>query len=78
MSVVLFAFALAVQPVEASPVPAPVQPVAAKPVSEKRTCRSQEETVGSRMRKKLCLTESEWARRDAGVSANDLKTMGAR
>ena len=75
MSVLLFALALAVQsPDTATPAPAE----ATKPAKEKKICRAAMAQTSSRMRKRECLTETEWARRDAGKSAADLKTIGGR
>jgi hypothetical protein len=50
-------------------------PQAAK---EKKICKTDPNFTGSRMRKKLCLTEAEWDLKAQGKSASDLKTMGAR
>ena len=44
---------------------------------EKRICKADESFTGSRFKKKVCLTETEWANRSA-TTANDLKNMGAR
>ena len=63
----------------ATPPTAAVAPVAAKASEkEKRVCRAPTTQTESRMRRKLCLTPTEWAVRDAGKSANDLKNIGAR
>lgn len=79
MSVFLFALALAAQSSDAAAAPAAAAPVeTAKPAKEKRICRAATEQTASRMRKRECLTETEWARRDAGKSAADLKTIGGR
>lgn len=45
---------------------------------EKKICRVDEGNTGSRMRKKLCLTETEWEMKAQGKDAADLKTIGAR
>jgi len=46
--------------------------------AEKKICRVDPALTGSRMKTKLCLTQTEWDRRAAGKSVGDLKTMGAR
>ena len=46
--------------------------------SEKKICRTDEGATGSRMRKKQCLTQTEWDRKAQGKSAADLKTIGGR
>lgn len=46
--------------------------------SEKKICRTEDSGTGSRMRKKMCLTQTEWDLRAQGKSAADLKTIGAR
>jgi hypothetical protein len=57
----------------------PLQPTqAATPEKEKKICRVDENESSSRLRKRVCLTASQWELRNQGVSANDLKTMGAR
>ncbi len=49
-----------------------------KPEKEKKICRENAAATGSRMRKKVCLTQTEWDQRDQGKSAADLKTIGGR
>lgn len=49
-----------------------------KPVKAKKICRDDMSTTGTRMKKKICLTEAEWAKRDQGRSVGDLKTIGGR
>ena len=65
----------------------PAQPVAAhdghseevtSAKSEKKICRTDDNGTGSRMRKKQCLTQTEWDRKAQGKSAADLKTIGGR
>lgn len=46
--------------------------------SEEKICKVDPSYTGSRMRKKLCLTQAEWDLKAQGRSAADLKTMGAR
>lgn len=77
MSPLLIAFALFTQtPDAAAPVGQPAE--APKAQKEKKICRAAVTQTASRMRKRECFTESEWARRDAGASAADLKTIGGR
>jgi hypothetical protein len=45
---------------------------------EKKVCRTDDSNTGSRMRKKVCMTQTEWARKDQGKSTADLKTIGGR
>ena len=52
--------------------------VAAPAEKEKKICKVDPSYTGSRMRKKLCLTEAEWDLKAQGKSAADLKTIGAR
>lgn len=56
----------------------PAQPVAAKPVKERKICKVDENESTSRLRKRVCLTATEWDQRSQGVNTNDLKNMGAR
>lgn len=44
---------------------------------EKKVCKADESFTGSRFRKKICLTETEWANR-AATTSNDLKVKGGR
>ncbi len=71
----LFALLLVAQ----NPAPADAQTGAATAEkSDKKICKADPSYTGSRMRKKLCLTQAEWDIRSQGKSAADLKTMGAR
>lgn len=54
------------------------QAAPAKKEKEKKICRVDPANTGSRMARKLCLTQVEWDKRSAGKSVNDLKTVGAR
>jgi len=45
---------------------------------EKKICRVDPANTGSRMARRLCLTQVEWDKRASGKSVGDLKTMGAR
>jgi len=47
------------------PAPAAVEEPKAKP---KKICKTDPETSGSRMVKRLCLTEEEWAQHGQGVN----------
>ena len=55
---------------------APAQ--SAKAVKEKMICKVDNTDSYSRLRKRECHTQSEWDRKQAGVSAADLKEMGGR
>jgi len=62
----------------AAPAP-PAQPVqTAKPVKERKICRIDENESSSRLRKRVCLTQTEWEQKEAGKSVGDLKTIGAQ
>jgi len=64
---------------EAGPPIEPTQPApAAKPVKEKKICRVDQNESSSRLRKRVCLTAAEWELHDRGVTANELKDIGAR
>lgn len=56
--------------------PAPAVEQAKKP--DKKICQVDPNYTGSRMRKKLCLTQAEWTLKAQGKNAGDLKTIGAR
>jgi hypothetical protein len=56
-----------------SPATAPVEKVA-----EKKICRVDTSDSTSRLRKRVCLSQTEWDRKESGVEANDLKNMGAK
>ena len=56
---------------------APQPPAEPSKKAEKKICRVDPANTGSRMRKNLCLTQTEWANRAAGKNAGDLKTLGA-
>ena len=82
MTVLLASFLLAAAdptvsasaPVSNTTAPAPA---AAPKQREKKICKADEGFTGTRFKKKLCLTETEWTNRSA-TTANDLKNMGAR
>jgi predicted transglutaminase-like cysteine proteinase len=50
----------------------------AKPVKEKKICKVDENESSSRLRKRVCLTQTEWERKEAGKTAGDLKNIGAQ
>ena len=64
------------------PVATPATPTqtaqAAAPQTEKKICKVEQDESSSRLRKRTCLTASEWDLKDQGVNAADLKRMGAR
>ena len=75
MSTLLAALLLIADPTgAAASAPAPVKAEKA----ERKICKVDPADTGSRLKKRLCLTESEWDKLHQGYSANDLKTMGAR
>jgi hypothetical protein len=74
----LFALMLVAQDAPAAAAAPETQVENQEKTSEKKICRTNEGATGSRMRKKMCLTQTEWDRRDQGKSAADLKTIGAR
>ena len=52
---------------------------AAKPAQKvKKICRVDTNDSSSRLRKRVCMTQTEWDNKTAGESANDLKNKGAR
>jgi hypothetical protein len=66
---------------EAASAPTEAATTAAEPArtagKEKKICRVNPADTGSRMKKKLCLTQNEWDMRSKGRSAEDVKTLGA-
>ena len=58
------------QPVADQPEPAPATADAPAPkkAKAKKICKDDDTLSGSRMAKRLCLTEEEWAQRRAGMS----------
>jgi hypothetical protein len=74
----LFALLLLAQTPASDAHPEGHAPVATAEKSDKKICKVDPNYTGSRMRKKLCLTQSEWTLRAQGKNAGDLKTMGAR
>jgi hypothetical protein len=48
-----------------------------KPAKERKICRTEDSGTGSRMKKKMCLTQTEWDRRAAGRNAADLNTLSS-
>jgi hypothetical protein len=77
MSMMFLAAAMMAQ---APAVSAPQQPVqqAATAASEKKICKVDRMDTSSRLRKRICLSATEWEQKAAGKDANDLKSMGAR
>jgi hypothetical protein len=80
MTILLGALLLAADPTVAAQtaVPANAPPPAARKQSERKICRIDTSDSTSRLRKRVCLTQTEWDRKAAGVSENDLKTIGAK
>ena len=73
----LFALLLVVENPAQAAVTQPAD-TAAQETKTKKICKADPNFTGSRMRKKICLTEAEWDLKAQGKSASDLKTMGAR
>ena len=73
----MVAFLLVADPLASAP-SEPATEEVKKPQKAKKICREDLSLTGSRMRKKVCLSEAEWAKRDQGRSAGDLRTIGAR
>ena len=71
----LFVALLLLGSVQAEPSPATPAPA---PKKAAKTCRDDPSYTGTRMRKKLCLTQAEWDLRSQGKNAGDLKVLGAR
>ena len=81
MTLLLAALLVAFDPAVAAQQPqVPAIPAeAAKPVQkEKKICRVDTNDSSSRLRKRVCMTQTEWDNKAAGESANDLKNKGAR
>jgi hypothetical protein len=77
MSILLAALLLSADPAVAQ-APAPAEaPATARKIEEKQVCRIDTSDSSSRLRKRVCMTQTEWDRKASGVSADDLKTMGA-
>jgi uncharacterized protein (DUF2147 family) len=57
----------------------PVQPTTqAAPVEkEKKICKVDENESSSRLRKRVCMTATEWDRAETGKDVTDLKSMGS-
>lgn len=73
----MFALMLVADPA-ATTTEAPVAAEVQKPEKAKKICREDPNLTGTRMKKKICLTEVEWAKRNQGKSVGDLKTIGGR
>jgi hypothetical protein len=77
MSILLAALVLAADPTVAhAPAPAQSSPAAQKE-QEKKICRVDTSDSSSRLRKSVCMTQTEWDRKAEGKSEGDLRTMGA-
>lgn len=76
MSMMILAAALMGQaPVAQPAIPQAAQSAAA--AKEKKICKVDENESSSRLRKRVCMTQTEWDRKESGVVTNDLKNMGA-
>jgi hypothetical protein len=74
MTVLLAALLLAVDPATATPPvqPAPAAAPAPQKVKEKKICKSEVGDVGSRLSRRVCLSQREWDMQGNGV------TLGSR
>jgi hypothetical protein len=80
MTVLLAALLLSAGPTAAAAQPeaAPAAPAAAaKPQTEKKICKVDTSDSTSRLRKRVCMTPTEWERAETGKDVTDLKSMGA-
>ena len=77
--IMLAALLLAAEPATPPQPPAvsPVAPAAQKPEKEKQICKVDTADTSSRLRKRVCMTQTEWDRKEAGKDYEDLKGMGA-
>ena len=66
MSFLVAVLLVSAQAATAEPAPAPAP--AAAPKKEKKICKTDDAASGSRMAKRLCLTESEWAARSHNMT----------
>jgi hypothetical protein len=78
MTPLLFSVLLLAADTTAVPTTEAAPAATAEKVKEKKVCRENTSNTGSRMRKKECMTPTEWAKRDAGRGVNDLKNIGGR
>lgn len=78
MSLMLFTALSMLQASAAEPAAAqPVAPVAA-PAKQKKICKVDDTDSYSRLRRRICLTQTEWDQKAAGATVNDLKNIGGR
>jgi hypothetical protein len=60
--------------VQALPASSAIQTAAPKPQKEKKICKTEDDTTGSHMVKRTCLTQLEWDNRVQGRSVDDMKS----
>lgn len=80
MSVLLFVVALAATSADETAAAVPAATEQAQPqkkAKERKICRTSE-AVSSRMARRECKTEAEWAQQEAGATVGQLKNAGAR
>ena len=65
---------LAGEPAQATPGSEPAAQAEKK--EEKLVCRTKVTDTGSRMRKKVCMTQAQWDRKDSGQNFDDMKRVG--
>ena len=78
MSLLLVALMMSADPTAAQAPPASAPAVVAEKVKEQKICRVDDQDSVSRLRRRVCMTQTEWDRKAGGQSANDLKNLGAR
>jgi len=67
---------MAQAPVTTPPAPPQATSVAAQPEKEKKICKVDENESSSRLRRRVCMTETEWQQKEAGKDLTDIKSMG--
>ena len=76
MSLLIAAMLLSAQAAPQPQTAVPATPAqVAKPIKEKKICRRDDDTTGSHMVKRTCLTQSEWDARAGGRSADQIGTL---
>ncbi|MFL6781094.1 MAG: hypothetical protein ACJ8FF_05415, partial [Sphingomicrobium sp.] len=81
LSMILMTAALLVfaQPAADQQPPSPATTVPApKTVKEKKICKTDDAASGTRMTKRICLTEGEWAQRTQGMSQSARAGMSGK
>ncbi|HYX45371.1 MAG TPA: hypothetical protein VE820_00890 [Sphingomicrobium sp.] len=75
MSLLLVTALLSADPSVQAPPAAPVaQAVMPKPKKDKKICKTDDDTTGSHMVKRTCLTQEEWDSRVQGRTVDEMKS----